>query len=62
MGLSLHSKIHQCLTLLPVLFLRSLDVPFRIFSFTCIHGKHKNGKGIANTQHLLAVIKHTHKI
>ena len=27
MGLSLHSKMHQCLTLFPVLFLQSLYVP-----------------------------------
>ena len=38
MGLSLHSKMHQCLTLFPVLFLQSLYVPLNSvnFPFTCV--------------------------
>ena len=34
MGLSLHSKMHQCLTLFPVLFLQSLYVPFYSDNFS----------------------------
>ena len=34
MGLSLHSKMHQCLTLFPVLFLQSLCVPLNSENFS----------------------------
>ena len=34
MGLSLHSKMHQCVTLFPVLFLQSLYVPLNSKNFS----------------------------
>ena len=39
-GLSLHSKMHQCLTLFPVLFLQSLYVPLNSENFSIYLSPH----------------------